>query len=89
MISLFHNRLAFAVVIFGLNIPFGFWRGQLRKLTLRWFLAIHIPVVLIIGLRLLLDIPFRWANVPLFAVAFFLGQFLGVRLYLRGSERNS
>jgi len=83
--SVFQNHLVFAVVIFCINIPFGVWRAQLQKLTLRWFLAIHIPVVLIIGLRLLLDIPFRWANVPLFVVAFFLGQSLGVKLHARGS----
>ncbi|TFH64662.1 MAG: hypothetical protein E4G90_07635 [Gemmatimonadales bacterium] len=83
MLPLLQNRLVFAALIFGLNIPFGFWRGRLKKLTVPWFLAIHILVVLIIGLRLLAGIPFRWANVPLFVVAFFLGQSLGVRLHAR------
>jgi hypothetical protein len=87
--SLLQNRLVFAAVIFGMNIPFGLWRGRLRKLTVPWFLAIHIPVGLIIGLRIGAGVPFRWANVPIFVVAFFLGQSLGVTIYARGRGRDS
>ncbi len=89
MVTLLQNRLVFAAVILGMNVPFGYWRGRLRKLTVPWFLAIHIPVGLIIGLRLWAGIPFRWANVPVFVLAFFLGQSLGVRLYARGMGSNS
>jgi hypothetical protein len=63
-----------------LNLPFGYWRAGLRKLSLLWFLAIHLPVPLAIGLRWALGLPFRLATLPLFVAAFFGGQFLGARL---------
>lgn len=39
------------------------------------------PVV--IGLRLALGLPFRWAAVPLFVAAYFGGQFVGNRFRQR------
>jgi len=66
-----------AVMIFVLNIPFGFWRAQTKKLSRQWFLAVHIPVVLSIGLRLLVGVGFVLRLLPLFVGAFFLGQALG------------
>lgn len=66
-----------------LNLPFGYWRAGLRKLSLAWFLAIHVPVPLAIGLRFALGLPFRLATLPLFVAAFFSGQFLGARIRRR------
>ena len=66
-----------------LNLPFGYWLAGLRKLSLAWFLAIHLPVPLAIGLRFALGLPFRLATLPLFVAAFFSGQFLGARLRRR------
>ena len=63
-----------------LNLPFGYWRAGLRRLSLPWFLAIHLPVPLAIGLRWALGLPFRLATLPLFVAAFFGGQVLGARL---------
>ena len=63
-----------------INLPFGFWRAGCRKLSVAWFIAIHAPVILTIGLRLGLGIPFRWLALPLFVLAFIGGQFLGARI---------
>ena len=63
-----------------LNLPFGYWRAGLRRLSLPWFLAIHLPVPLAIGLRWALGLPLRLAALPLFVAAFFGGQVLGARL---------
>lgn len=68
-----------AIGILLLNLPFGYWRAGLRKLSPLWFLAIHVPVPLAIGLRWSLGLPFRLATLPLFVAAFFAGQFLGAR----------
>ncbi len=32
------------LVIFLLNLPFGYWRVQTRRFTLPWCLAIHLPI---------------------------------------------
>jgi hypothetical protein len=69
-----------ALGILAVNLPFGFWRAGLRKLSPRWFVAVHAPVPLAIALRWYTGLPFRLATLPLFVVAFFGGQFLGGRL---------
>ena len=78
--------LAF-VATFVVNLPFGYWRAGLRKFSPAWFVAIHAPVPLVIGLRFALGLPFRWSAVPLFVAAYFAGQFVGSRWRSRG-ERN-
>ena len=73
---------AYALALAGtfvVNLPFGYWRAVLRKFSPAWFVAIHAPVPIVIGLRFALGLPFRWAAVPLFVVAYFGGQFVGNR----------
>ena len=77
-----HYALAIAAT-FLVNLPFGWWRAALRKLSPAWFVAIHAPVPIVIGLRWALGLPFRWAVLPLFVAAYFGGQFVGRRLRLR------
>ena len=70
--------LAGAIVV--LNLPFGFWRAGARKFSPAWFLAVHLPVPLAIGLRIGAGAGWRLATLPLFVAAFFAGQFLGGKL---------
>jgi len=77
---------AYALALAGtfvVNLPFGHWRAVLRKFSPAWFVAIHAPVPIVIGLRFALGLPLRWAAVPLFVVAYFGGQFVGSRWRLR------
>ena len=76
-----------AAFTFAINVPFGWWRAGLRKLSPLWFLAIHAPVPLVVALRFALGLPFRWAFVPVFVAAYFAGQFVGARLRLRAAAR--
>jgi hypothetical protein len=46
----------------------------------QWFLAVHLPVPLMIALRLLSGVGWQNITFPLFAGSFFVGQFLGGRL---------
>jgi hypothetical protein len=71
------------LVIFFLNLPFGYWRAGLRKLSPGWFVAIHAPVPLVVAFRWGVGLPFRWSTLPLFVMAYFAGQFLGARLRAR------
>ncbi len=69
--------LEIAAFVLVLNIPFGYWRANVKKFSTQWFLAIHIPVPFIIALRLLSGIGFAWYTYLLLVGAFFLGQKLG------------
>jgi len=66
-----------SAVVLLLNLPFGYWRAGARKFSLRWFLAVHVPVPLVIGLRLVSGIGWQMATFPVVVGAFFGGQFLG------------
>jgi hypothetical protein len=66
-----------SAVVLLLNLPFGFWRAGARRFSLRWFLAVHVPVPLVIGLRLVSGIGWQLATFPVVIGAFFGGQFLG------------
>jgi hypothetical protein len=69
-----------AVGVLVVNLPFGFWRAGVRKFTLPWFLAVHAPVPLVVGLRVLSGLGWQLSTVPVLASAFFAGQLLGGRL---------
>lgn len=68
--------LVFAL-IFIINLPFGFWRENQKRFSLKWFLAIHIPVPIIIAIRIYSGIGFDWYTYPVFIASFFLGQLAG------------
>lgn len=78
------SLLAAGLIVFALNLPFGYWRAGLRKFSPAWFVAIHAPVPLVIALRWLLGLPFEWSTLPLFVAAYFAGQWAGARLRNRG-----
>jgi hypothetical protein len=68
---------AISAAVLLLNLPFGYWRAGARKFSLRWFLAVHVPVPLVIGLRLVSGIGWQMVTFPVVIGAFFGGQFLG------------
>jgi len=70
-----------SIAVFILNIPFGYWRINVRKFSLQWVLAVHIPVPFVIALRLLNDIGFAWYTYIFLVAAFFLGQKTGALLH--------
>lgn len=69
--------LPIALAVLVMNLPFGYWRAGVRRFSLPWFLAIHIPVPLVMALRLASGLGFQLATLPLVAGAYFAGQFLG------------
>lgn len=71
--------LLVVVLIFLLNLFFGYWRANTSRFSPQWLLAIHIPVPLAIVIRLgFLD--WSWATLPVFVAAFFGGQYAGGKL---------
>ncbi len=72
---------AVAVVVFVLNLPFGYWRASVKTLSRQWFLSVHIPVPFVIAFRILSGLGWQLITFPVLVGAFFCGQFLGGRLY--------
>ncbi len=66
-----------ALLVFLLNLPFGYWRASVRRMSRRWLLAVHIPVALVVALRIYSGLGFRPVSFPVIIGAFFLGQFVG------------
>ncbi|MHB1391134.1 MAG: hypothetical protein ACYCXF_07895 [Thermoleophilia bacterium] len=58
-----------------INLPFGFYRGGVRKYSWRWFLAIHLPIPLLLVTRLELGI--SWHIIPFVFACALLGQITG------------
>jgi hypothetical protein len=79
--------LSIALIVFLLNVPFGYWRASVRKFSAQWALAIHIPVPLVVLLRLNSGIGFAFITYPIFIGAFFAGQYAGARLYRSRTTR--
>lgn len=75
------NILSVAFIVFILNLPFGYWRANEKKLSPRWFLSIHAPVPLVIAIRVLSGLGWQFITFPIMIGAFFGGQFAGSRLH--------
>lgn len=69
-----------ALLVFLVDLPFGYWRASVRKHSRRWFLALHLPVPLVIALWAFSGAGWKWMSFPVLVGAFFLGQFVGGRV---------
>jgi len=70
-----------SLLVFLFNLPFGYWRINVTKLSLQWILAIHIPVALIIVLRIFTSVGFAWYTYVFMLTAFLLGQKMGALIH--------
>lgn len=64
-----------------LNIPFGYWRANVKRFSLEWIFAIHIPVPLIIAFRIFAELGWGLYTYPILISAFILGQFIGSKIF--------
>lgn len=64
-----------------INLPFGYFRGGLRKLSFLWLVAIHAPVPLVIIVRKFHDLNLTWGLAPFLLGSYFIGQLLGRKIY--------
>lgn len=78
-----------SIFVFILNIPFEFWRVNTSAKSIQWFLAIHIPIALIIALRLILGLDITTISILMNIVGFILGQFTGKSLYQVFVKKNN
>jgi hypothetical protein len=69
--------VAVLVAVLIVTLPFGFYRAYTRRMSLRWFLAIHLPVILVVVARVEAHLPYTF--IPFTCLAFASAQFLGAR----------
>ncbi len=70
-----------SAIVFFVNLPFGWWRVTARRFSLNWYLSIHVPVLLVVLLRIFAGVGWHPLTFPVLVVAFSAGQFAGGWLY--------
>jgi hypothetical protein len=75
------NLFLVALSVYLLNIPFGYWRENVKKFSLQWALSVHLPIPVIIAIRIYSGIGFKFFTYPVLVGAFFLGQLSGALIY--------
>ena len=75
------NLFLVALTVYLFNIPFGYWRENVKKYSLGWVLSIHLPIPFIVLLRIYSGIGFHFITYPVMIVAFFTGQLTGAAIY--------
>jgi hypothetical protein len=82
------NLILVAAAVYIFNIPFGYWRQDVKNFSLGWVLSIHLPIPFIIILRIYSGIGFHFITYPVMIAAFFTGQFTGAAIYKQRSKLN-
>jgi hypothetical protein len=81
------NILSVASAVVILNIPFGYWRANVKKFSRPWFLSVHAPVPLVIALRVFSGLGWHFITFPVMIGAFFGGQVAGSSIHRILSSR--
>ncbi|SHI83788.1 hypothetical protein [Desulfosporosinus lacus] len=66
-----------------LNIPFGYWRENVKKFSVQWFLSVHLPVPVIMFLRIQMGLGWELSTYLMLVGAYFTGQYLGAMWHRR------
>jgi len=74
------NLAIVTLLTFVLNLPFGYWRSNVKKFSFLWFLYVHLPIPFIVLMRFGFHLGFQWWTYPFLVGAFFSGQLLGKKL---------
>lgn len=75
------NIVLLTLFVFIINIPSGYWRANVRKFSLQFFLAIHLPVLFIVLFRILTGTGFEYETLLVTVPTFFGGQMTGSKIY--------
>ncbi len=85
------DNLTFAFYVFLMAFPFGFWRAKSKFKSRDWMLAIHIPVIFIILLRIYNKIHFHtgfsWQSVIYNLIAFMTAQYIAGLIYKKWKKK--
>ncbi len=74
-----------SIILFIINIFFGYLRGNLKKLTFLWWVYLHVPIFIEIIIRKMLGIDRIY--IILFLVILIIGQKIGVDIKRKKFKR--
>jgi len=66
------------LLVFLINLPFGYFRSKATKFSRQWMMAVHIPVPFVFLLRIFSG--FNWTVIPLLVLSDVAGQIAGGKL---------
>jgi len=66
------------LLVFLINLPFGYIRSRATKFSRKWMMAVHIPVPFVFLLRIFSG--FNWTVIPLLVLSDVAGQIAGGKL---------
>lgn len=66
------------VIVFIINLPFGYMRSKATRFSKKWIMAIHIPVPFVFLLRIASGL--NWTVIPLLVLSDIAGQFAGGKI---------
>ncbi len=66
------------LIVFLINIPFGYWRSRTKKFSKKWIMAIHVPIPFVFLLRV--STGFGLTIIPLLILSDIAGQVVGGRM---------
>ncbi|MCZ7385165.1 MAG: hypothetical protein O8C63_10525 [Candidatus Methanoperedens sp.] len=69
------------LVVFLINLPFGYVRGNAARFSKKWMMAVHIPVPFVFLLRIFSGLGL--AAIPLLVISDIAGQIAGGKLRKR------
>lgn len=72
------------LIVFLLNLPFGYIRSKSARFSRSWMMAIHIPVPFVFLLRVFSGL--NWTVIPLLVLSDIAGQIVGGKLNKREAD---
>ncbi len=66
------------LIVFLLNLPFGYLRSKAARFSRQWMMAVHIPVPFVFLLRIFSGL--NWTAIPLLVLSDVAGQIAGGKL---------
>ena len=66
------------LLVFLINLPFGYVRGNAQRFSRKWIMAIHIPVPFVFLMRLFSGL--NYTVIPLLVLSDIAGQIAGEKL---------
>lgn len=67
------------ILVILLNIPFGYWRENVKKFSRQWFLSVHLPVPVIMMFRIQMGIGWDLTTFLILISAYYSGQWVGAK----------
>jgi len=67
------------ILVILINIPFGYWRENVKKFSGQWFLSVHLPVPFIMFLRIRMGLGWELTTYLMLTGAYFAGQWMGAK----------